>query len=377
MRSPELKEWVNSLSKTPDGFKAAIMTMPKRLKGELLREAFIRNPKIKQVFDEGEGLPLGIREINALVSYCKTADVFKDFLELKLGGWNDGNVPSSNIIDTSSLFSVLVPSREGERAFYRKEVLFSRQNTTIIYTGEQLFQFDWDVFHAMLCLSKGRFDKLNVVSPMAVLSLLGLGKSGRVYDLLEASLDRLSKAFISIIRTYPDGKYPDVKIGIASHSGRMDKDNLTLIGNYSWRRGYSIAYSLDARLSMLFGNFEYGLIDWETRNRMGKNEMAKKLQCLLSGQKANQQFHKAAKVRELCKIRTDMAGFTRLLEKALNVLLEVGVIQAYWIEKPKKSEGQEKVFCVWKDKCPPSSGQNPDGRRGKYCDRQTLEQRRR
>ena len=94
-----------------------------------------------------------------------------------------------------------------------------------------------------------------------------------------------------------------LKIGIVGQSGRMDKDNLTLLGHYSWRRGYLISYSLDARLSMLFGNFEYGLVDWETRNRMGKNEMAKKLQCLFSGQKANQQFHKAAKVRDLCRVR--------------------------------------------------------------------------
>ena len=132
MRSPELKEWVNSLPKAPDEVKAKITSMPKRLKTELLYEAFIRNPKIKQIFDEGEGLPQGVRETNALVSYCKTADIFKDFLEMKLNGWNDGNVPSSNIIDTSSLFSVLVPSCEGDRAFYRKEVLFTSQNTTII-----------------------------------------------------------------------------------------------------------------------------------------------------------------------------------------------------------------------------------------------------
>lgn len=373
MRSPELKEWVNSLPKAPDEVKAKITSMPKRLKTELLYEAFIRNPKIKQIFDEGEGLPQGVRETNALVSYCKTADIFKDFLEMKLNGWNDGNVPSSNIIDTSSLFSVLVPSCEGDRAFYRKEVLFSRQNTTIIYTGEQLFQFDWDVFHALLCLSKGKFEQVTTITPITVLRLLGMPKKGRTYDALEASLDRLSRAFISIIRTYPDGKHPEVKIGIVGQSGRMDKDNLTLLGHYSWRRGYLISYSLDARLSMLFGNFEYGLVDWETRNRMGKNEMAKKLQCLFSGQKANQQFHKAAKVRDLCRVSVDMAAFTRLLEKALKVLLDVGAIQAYWIEKPKQGEGDEKIFCVWKDKCPLVGEQNPDGRRGKYVDRQSLE----
>ena len=48
-------------------------------------------------------------------------------------------------------------------------------------------------------------------------------------------------------------------------------------------------------------------------------------------------------------------------------------IQAYWIEKPKQGEGDEKIFCVWKDKCPPVGEQNPDGRRGKYVDRQSLE----
>ena len=58
--------------------------------------------------------------------------------------------------------------------------------------------------------------------PITVLRLLGMPKKGRTYDALEASLDRLSRAFISIIRTYPDGKHPEVKIGIVGQSGRMD-----------------------------------------------------------------------------------------------------------------------------------------------------------
>ena len=346
--------------------------MPKKLKNELLEEALLRNPKLKQGLDKSDDVvPSSVREIDALLQYCKTPEIFKDNFELTLDGWNSGNVPSSNIIDTSSLFAVLTPSSEKERPFFRKEVLFARQNTTIVYTGELLFQFDWDVFHALICLSHGKFDTITSVQPTAILELLGLPRNGRVYDLLEASLDRLSKAFISITRVYPDDKYPTMKIGVPGQSGRKDRDNLTLIDHYSWRRGFVVRYSLDARLTMLFGNFEYGLIDWKTRNMIGKNEMAKKLQCLFAGQKANQQFHKVAKIRELCRVSAGMAHFTSLLEKALTILVEIGAIKAFWIEKPKKGLAEEKILCIWKNTCPSKSGQNSGGRRGKYRDANT------
>lgn len=377
MRSPELNEWINGLSKNPDEIKQRVLGMPKKLKVELLEEAFLRSPKLKQSMDSSDDVvPASVREIDALLQYCKTPEIFKDNLELTLDGWNSGNVPSSNIIDTSSLFAVLTPSSEKERPYFRKEILFARQNTTIVYTGELLFQFDWDVFHALICLSHGRFDTVTSVQPTEILELLGLTRCGPVYDLLEASLDRLSKAFISITRVYPDNKHPTMKIGVPGQSGRKDRDNLTLIDHYSWRRGFVIRYSLDARLTMLFGNLEYGLIDWKTRNLIGKNEMAKKLQCLFAGQKANQQFHKVAKIRELCRLSADMAEFTRLLEKALRILLEIGAIKAFWIEKPKRGESEKKLLCVWKDNCPSKAGQNPDGRRGKYSDLSTPTKRR-
>lgn len=372
MRTPELVDWINSLSKNPDEIKQKVLAMPKKLKNELLEEALLRNPKLKQGLDKSDDVvPSSVREIDALLQYCKTPEIFKDNFELTLDGWNTGNVPSSNIIDTSSLFAVLTPSSEKERPFFRKEVLFARQNTTIVYTGELLFQFDWDVFHALICLSHGKFDTITSVQPTAILELLGLPRNGRVYDLLEASLDRLSKAFISITRVYPDDKYPTMKIGVPGQSGRKDRDNLTLIDHYSWRRGFVVRYSLDARLTMLFGNFEYGLIDWKTRNMIGKNEMAKKLQCLFAGQKANQQFHKVAKIRELCRVSAGMAHFTSLLEKALTILVEIGAIKAFWIEKPKKGLAEEKILCIWKNTCPSKSGQNPGGRRGKYRDANT------
>lgn len=372
MRTPELVDWINSLSKNPDEIKQKVLAMPKKLKNELLEEALLRNPKLKQGLDKSDDVvPSSVREIDALLQYCKTPEIFKDNFELTLDGWNSGNVPSSNIIDTSSLFAVLTPSSEKERPFFRKEVLFARQNTTIVYTGELLFQFDWDVFHALICLSHGKFDTITSVQPTAILELLGLPRNGRVYDLLEASLDRLSKAFISITRVYPDDKYPTMKIGVPGQSGRKDRDNLTLIDHYSWRRGFVVRYSLDARLTMLFGNFEYGLIDWKTRNMIGKNEMAKKLQCLFAGQKANQQFHKVAKIRELCRVSAGMAHFTSLLEKALTILVEIGAIKAFWIEKPKKGLAEEKILCIWKNTCPSKSGQNPGGRRGKYRDANT------
>ena len=372
MRSPELNEWINGLCKNPDEIKQKVLAMPKKLKNELLEEALLRNPKLKQGLDKSDDVvPSSVREIDALLQYCKTPEIFKDNFELTLDGWNSGNVPSSNIIDTSSLFAVLTPSSEKERPFFRKEVLFARQNTTIVYTGELLFQFDWDVFHALICLSHGKFDTITSVQPTAILELLGLPRNGRVYDLLEASLDRLSKAFISITRVYPDDKYPTMKIGVPGQSGRKDRDNLTLIDHYSWRRGFVVRYSLDARLTMLFGNFEYGLIDWKTRNMIGKNEMAKKLQCLFAGQKANQQFHKVAKIRELCRVSAGMAHFTSLLEKALTILVEIGAIKAFWIEKPKKGLAEEKILCIWKNTCPSKSGQNPGGRRGKYRDANT------
>lgn len=369
MRSQELLNWIDNLSEDPQVQTQQIKAMPKALRKELLNEATLRNLKLKaSLNDEENRLPENVREISVLAVYCKTPDIKKNFQELELDGWNDGNAPSSNIIDTSSLFAVLVPSRDGMRPRYYNETLLARQNTTILYTGEQLYQFDWDVFHALICLANGKFGCLNQIPPMKVLGLLGYSKAGKIYDQLAETLNRLNQATISIYRHYPDGKHPDLQIGNVGRSGKYRQVNLHLTDQYEWNRGLMIQYALDPRLSMLFANHEYGLIDWEKRNCMGKNELAKKLQCLFAGQKANEQCHRVAKVRDLSLMAKDMASFTRFLEKALNLLLDVGIIKAFWIEKPKRGDAEEKLFYIWKDKCPPEKFQNPGGRRGKYCD---------
>lgn len=358
VRSPELADWI--ASRSPEELVRSLNEMPNKLRQELLAEA-LQDDRVR---DSINSLPDAVKDIGALRKYCSLPDIY-GYVKLELPGMNDGNVPSSNIIDTSSLFHVQ-KKRCPERPMFHHERIASRSTTVIEYTGEALYQGDWGVLHSLISISHDAFDVPHSIEAKKILSILGLSDGGYNYDKLLTSLRRLAEASIYVENRSATGMN-NITIGRSEGNARQkDVVVLHLLKDFQWLRGGNkIIFSLDRRLVRLFGNGEYGLIDWDKRKRIRNNELALKLQNLISGQKANQQFHNVAKILTLSGLSCNMAEFTRLLVKALTQMVTAGIIGAFWISKPKRGEGAEKkVLCIWKKDGPSKSEPVPTNQRG-------------
>ena len=364
LRSPALQTWI--MGKSHEEMQDQVAGLPKPLYKELLREA-LYDDRIQAVYENNAFLPVATRELMALKRYVMLPEIYVT-VSMHLPGMNEGNVPSSNLIDTSSLF--LVQSKKNSsRDFLINYTVCSRKNTTIIYTGERLYQGDWNVLHVLIDISKHAFNRFHTVRPKQILDKLGLSDGGGNYDTLLQSLVRLSQASMHVEHYNATGA-KDMSLGAPPMgAGRSRKINVTvlhLIQSMVWKRGDVLTFSLDSRLVRLFANSEYGLVDWNKRCQIRHNELAQKLQCLFSGQKANQQFHNVEKLRKLAGIGADVPQFTRHLRKALNELVAAEIIHSYWLSQPKRGETSSKrVVCIWK-KSPPSPREPIPGNRGAY-----------
>ena len=56
-----------------------------------------------------------------------------------------------------------------------------------------------------------------------------------------------------------------------------------------------------------------------------------------------------------------MKAFTRQLKKALDELIRVGVIKAYWISMPPKGQSEDKRLYIWKNQLPTKLEPIPKG----------------
>ena len=370
-RSAELAAWIESCPTAAELCKQVEYLAPE-LKNELLIEA-LQHFEIAKEYERTDAeiaiLTKSHRTNMALRAYCRMPDV-RNTIHLELPGWNSGNTPSVNVIDTSALFGVFSSGRAAKRRMLNRETIFARSNARISYTGEELFQADWDVLHMLLCMSDGTFNKRIRVRPIDVLKRLQMPPKGCNYDMLMETVVRLRHAALDIVvfdqdgnRRYAVGR-PDVKGGWGKKAAIT---SVNLIKDLIWIRGNDMYFELDSRLMRLFGNNEYGLIDWETRLSINKNELAKKLQCLFSGQQRNRQFHNIEKIRQLCGLASKMNQFMHLLTKALNELMRVGAIQAYWISRMERGHPEKRVLAIWKTSFPSKSEPVPDfeGRPGK------------
>lgn len=374
-RSDELNEWINKHSSSEDLIED-LPNLPSALKKELLNEALELCPSIRSNYENREGAIKGVRDKIALIAYCKTKEVFGD-IGLDIPLLNDDNTLSFNILDTSSLFSVCCPKASSVRHFCRNEVLACRKNVAIEYTGEVLYQFDWDVFQMLITLSKGDFSKAHTVTPSEILQRLGMTDGGENYDRLEQTLKRLFETGLYIHRVSEEGK--EIAVVGSKMTTRMSSQKsyrtMRLVQNYSWYRGLQIRFELDPQIRALIGHNEYGLVDWETRNKLQKNDLAKKLQALFSGHE-NMQNHSLLKLREWCRLNSDLTMFTKLLKRALNELVHYDVIHSYWLYKPKRGDMEKRYLRIWRKKAPSAKEPIPK-ERGEYFTKDSIRSQRR
>lgn len=351
MRSAELQIWIDS-KKSPEGVHQALSELTGNLRKEFLQEA-LNDPDICQRFESwpDEGKDTNTRKWHedlAMDAYCKTPALMGG-VPLVLLGETDRLIPAANIMSSSGIFVCATTYNSGDkRPHYWKKKIFSRSTVNITYTGYQLYQFDWDVLHLLIKYSESGFNQYQYVSGRELLRRMGLSVGGRTMNDLKDSILRLRSSLLCIENNPRTGSNT---YHVGSRKTHDYQTAFSLVSDFEFLDG-EIKYMLDARFVRLFGNSEYGLIDWDKRVKLRKNELAKQIQVFISDQKANMIFRKVEHLRMISGLNSDMAQFSRLVRNALEELLKVEVIRAYWMSKPKRGNATEKSICVWVNEAP-------------------------
>ena len=344
-RSKALQAWIDERG-TKEKIREDFRSLPADLWTELLNEAIL-DDRVLRVRESMSTCPKTTQEVAMLEFYCGLDEILGS-VPMPKTGWNEGNLPSANIIHSSSLFHVRTKS---SRKFYKAETLFSRSTSVIEYTGEELFQDDYDVFLCLVKLSADAFNKMHSIAPLKLLRMLGWVENGKAYERLESSLRRLAEGSIYVANNPEKGDSPNVlQMGISKKKGGGKHGGfaiLNLISYLTYVRGYSISFGLDSRIVRLFGNNEYGLIDIQKRIALGQNDLSKMLQCLFSGA-GNIQYHNVDKLFALSGMQCARKEFTRLLVKALERLRENEIIKTYELSKAEWGHAEKQKLTIYR-----------------------------
>jgi len=172
----------------------------------------------------------------------------------------------------SALFT---PVARGKRKVSRNlELIASRPDTKILFSGEQLDIGDQDVFYQVIELAKqkgmGEFIRFNRAE---FLRAIGRAAGKATYEWLHRSLDRLNFAQI---------KVETKRCLCAFH----------LIDKIIWEtQTDDFILKVDNDVRSLFDEHQYGLIDWQKRKQIhgGKKDLAKFIQSYANSHKRGEE----------------------------------------------------------------------------------------
>ena len=180
-----------------------------------------------------------------------------------------------NPVADSSLFA---PVARGAKTMHAGSVLASRLNTTLTYWGVQLNELHADITMQLLWeqqrqgVAVGEFVTLN---RNAFMTLIGWGSSGREYKRFHRYMLELTGAMLVIESKKPNGanKY---------HIGATK--TFRILNDFECDEdGENYRYRLDPRWVVMFGNREYGLLNWSKRLQIGAGQdLAKAMQRLIA-----------------------------------------------------------------------------------------------
>jgi hypothetical protein len=239
-------------------------------------------------------------------------EVKKPAPQLALDLWPDAVRGVPNAILRSALFSVMK-----ERPAAKRELLASVDGIEVRFTGIRLNQKDLDYFEVLLHLQ--RLQPLGTpihFTASAFLKTMGLSVGKYQYDELKDVIARLgaNKTEITWVK--------ENKTFGRSLVEKFDRDEET--------QEYIV--TLNPELMKLYQT-GYTQIDWEQRQALGKNMLAKALHGLYASH-ASPFPMKVDTIRTLTGSNTkDLWKFRQQLRDALKMLVEVGAITGWEIDK--------------------------------------------
>jgi len=193
-------------------------------------------------------------------------------VQMFLPGFDIGAFP--NHLNRSSFIAPIV---RGQRKFHKQAVMVTRRDCVLEYTGEQLDEADGDLIMGLIAFAQpfllGTPVRLN---RKELLRKIKRGKIGSTqYSWLYRAMKRLREGTLFLEARKPDGSTRYIV-------GKMESFNILKSLSYD-DESETYTFILDPRWMLMFGNKEYGLIDWDKRMKIGRGQdMAKTLQRLLS-----------------------------------------------------------------------------------------------
>ena len=213
------------------------------------------NIKPKRTYAELQALALA-RGANAQADADKASSEAPK--QMFLPGFDLGAFP--NHLNRSSL---IAPIARGKRKAHSQTVMVTRSDCVLKYSGQQLDEADGDLIMALIFFAQPQ--PLGTLVPLNRKELLRKIKPAAIgstqYEWLHKSIKRLREGVLFLEARKPDGS-TRYKIG------HMHTFNIVKELDYN-EDTEVYTYMMDPRWVQMFGNKEYGLIDFDKRLAWG------------------------------------------------------------------------------------------------------------
>lgn len=211
--------------------------------------------------------------------------------------------PAPNVLLRSALFGVV---KRGARKTFKNHEISSVGDYSVLMTGEQLDQADFDVWNHLVGLFKGQSLNNEVkASKNSILKYLGKTGCKSNYIWLSSSLERLNHVSINL------------KAGRKGYMGHLI-DDITYNDNSD-----ILVIRFNPRLATLFSDREWTALDIKKRTELGSNQLAMWLYSFYASHKKPFNY-KVETLHKLCGSATkELREFRRSLKDASLVLSHV------------------------------------------------------
>lgn len=255
--------------------------------------------------------------------------------QLFLPGMDEFMRAMPNHIARSSLFA---PVARGRRKMHDGSILQSRGDAEIRFSGKQLDEAQADVWmQAMKMAQRYPLGEAVTINRAEFLREIGREKSGQAYKWLHRTMQDLAFAMLVIEVTKKDGK-PKLSIGKTRA--------LHLIAGFDYdEASEEYTLTIDPRWHAMYGNREFALIDFEKRQKFGRNQdMAKTLQRLLATSSNTVQRYALNWLKSKMEYASPMRKFKEALASSCAELERLEIVSAWRIEDSTRNKPQ---LALW------------------------------
>lgn len=239
-----------------------------------------------------------------------------------------------NSVADSSLFA---PVARGVKKMYAGTLLASRLNTTLTYWGVQLNELHADITMQLLWEQKRQgvaVGDVVMLNRNAFIKLIGWGNSGREYKRFHSYMLELTAATLVIESKKPNGGSTKYHIGATK--------TFRILDNFECDEGgENYRYRLDPRWVILFGNREYGLLNWPKRLQISAGQdMAKALQRQMATSADSVQRFGLEMLKDKMRYGGRMRDFREALSRTVAELERLEIIAKGVIQENTKGKPQ-------------------------------------